>query len=93
LLRVVRKWRGAQLPVHVPHQLPIVLIGFYVVRWPVPAVLKFTVISRGSPAATLLPYDLVVRRTGVTRSLFGVNFRRMAERNQQPLRIDLFRGR
>jgi hypothetical protein len=70
--RVIRYWRGAQLPFYVLHQLPIVLIGFYVVQWQVTALLKYAVISLGSLVATLLLYDIGVRRTPVTRFLFGM---------------------
>lgn len=70
--RVIDYWRGAQLPFYVLHQLPIVLIGFYVVQWQVPALPKYAVISLGSLAATLLLYEIGVRRTQLTRFLFGM---------------------
>jgi glucan biosynthesis protein C len=38
----------------------------------VPALLKYAVISLGSLVATLLLYDIGVRRTPVTRFLFGM---------------------
>jgi len=72
LARVAAYGKGAQLPFYVLHQLPIVLIGFYVVKWQVPALLKYVVISLGSLAGTLLLYDIGVRRTPVTRFLFGM---------------------
>jgi glucans biosynthesis protein C len=60
------------LPVYVLHQTVIVVIGFYVVQWQAGALVKYPVISLTSLAATLALYDIGVRRTAVTRLLFGM---------------------
>jgi glucans biosynthesis protein C len=62
----------AVLPVYVLHQTVIVMIGFYVVQWDVPTLVKYLVISFTALLVTLLLYDLGVRRTAVTRLLFGM---------------------
>jgi glucans biosynthesis protein C len=62
----------AVLPVYVLHQTVIVMIGFYVVQWEVPTLVKYLVISFTALVATLVLYDVGVRRTAVTRVLFGM---------------------
>jgi Acyltransferase family len=62
----------AVLPVYVLHQTVIVMIGFYVVQWEVPTLVKYLVISCTALVATLVLYDVGVRRTAVTRLLFGM---------------------
>jgi hypothetical protein len=64
--------REAQLPFYVLHFTPIVVIGFFVVQWEVSVLTKFIVISLSSFAATLLLYDIGVRRTRLTCFLFGM---------------------
>ncbi|HEX7146043.1 MAG TPA: acyltransferase family protein, partial [Actinomycetota bacterium] len=64
--------REAVLPFYVLHQTPIVIIGFYVIQWPVNFLLKYLVISLGALVVTLAVYDLLVRRNSVTRVLFGM---------------------
>ena len=64
--------KGAQLPFYVLHQLPIVLIGYFVVQWQVNALVKYVVIVLGALVTTLVLYDIAVRRTWPTRFLFGL---------------------
>jgi hypothetical protein len=70
--RAIRYANQAVLPVYVLHQTVIVVIGFYVVQWEVPALVKYLVISLTALVATLVLYDVGVRRTAVTRVLFGM---------------------
>jgi surface polysaccharide O-acyltransferase-like enzyme len=62
----------AVLPVYVLHQTVIVMIGFYVVQWELPTLVKYLLISFTALVATLVLYDLGVRRSAVTRVLFGM---------------------
>ena len=62
----------AQLPFYVLHMTPIVILGFYIVRWQVGALVKYLAISLASFVVTLVAYDTGVRRTGVTRFLLGM---------------------
>ena len=48
------------------------IIGFYVVPWPANAWAKFFVISFTALATTLALYEFVVKRTKLTRFLFGM---------------------
>ena len=64
--------REAVLPFYVLHQTPVVILGFYVLQWDTNIVVKYLVISVGALASTLCVYELLVRRTRVTRVLFGM---------------------
>ncbi|MEV0201086.1 acyltransferase family protein [Nonomuraea sp. NPDC050691] len=69
------------LPLYVLHQPIVVVVAFWVVRWPVPGPVKFVAIVVVSLGATLVAYDLLVRRAEVTRFLFGMRpARRRAQR-------------
>ena len=70
--RLARYAGEAQLPFYVLHMTPMVVIGFYVVQWDVSAAVKYLVISLSSLVVTLALYDVGVRRTGLTRFLFGM---------------------
>ncbi len=76
--RVSAYAQEAQLPFYVLHQTPIILIGYYVVQWNVNALVKFLLISLSSLVITLVVYDIAVRRTAVTRFLFGMRPRSRA---------------
>jgi len=64
---------------------PIVILGFYIVRWQVGALVKYLAISLASFVVTLVAYDIGVRRTGVTRFLLGTKPRQ----TQHPQDADL----
>jgi glucan biosynthesis protein C len=70
--RAIRYANQAVLPVYVLHQTVIVMIGFYVVQWDLPTLAKYLVISFTALVATVVLYDVGVRRTAVTRVLFGM---------------------
>ncbi|UGQ09448.1 acyltransferase [Yinghuangia sp. ASG 101] len=62
----------AALPFYLLHQPVLVAVAYGVVGWELPAGLKYLVIVVASLALTMLIYDLFVRRTRVTRLLFGM---------------------
>lgn len=70
--RIAAYAKEAQLPFYILHQLPIVVIGFYVIQWEAGGTVKYIAICLSAIFATLALYDLGVRRTPVTRFLFGV---------------------
>jgi glucans biosynthesis protein C len=70
--RAIRYANQSVLPVYVLHQTVIVIIGFYVVQWDMPTLVKYLVISISALVVTLVLYDVGVRRTAVTRVLFGM---------------------
>jgi peptidoglycan/LPS O-acetylase OafA/YrhL len=63
---------AASYPLYILHQTVIVIIGFYVVRWGAGPLVKLVAISLTSFIATVVIYDLLVKRTNVTRFLFGM---------------------
>jgi glucans biosynthesis protein C len=62
----------AVLPFYVLHETVIVAVAYLVLLWPVGPGVQYGVIALVSLAATLLLYDLGVRRNPVTRFLFGL---------------------
>jgi surface polysaccharide O-acyltransferase-like enzyme len=62
----------AVLPFYVLHETVIVVVAYFVLAWPVAGGAQYCVIALVSLATTLLLYDLGVRRTPVTRFLFGL---------------------
>jgi surface polysaccharide O-acyltransferase-like enzyme len=62
----------AVLPFYVLHETVIVVVAYAVLSWPIGGGLQYCVIAFVSLAATLVLYDLGVRRHRVTRFLFGL---------------------
>lgn len=65
----------AVLPFYVRHQTVIVLLGAYIVEWPMHTVLHYLIIGMTSLEAILAIYDLAVPWTPPTRFLFGMKNR------------------
>jgi peptidoglycan/LPS O-acetylase OafA/YrhL len=59
-------------PLYILHQTVIVIIGFFVVQWAIVVGAKYAVILAFSLVGSVLAYDVLVKRTGVTRFLFGM---------------------
>jgi peptidoglycan/LPS O-acetylase OafA/YrhL len=76
------RWYGylalAALPVYVLHQPILVVVGYVVIQWDAPSIVKYLAIVAGSFVLIFAVYDLLVRRTRVTRFLFGVREPRTA---------------
>jgi glucan biosynthesis protein C len=62
----------AVLPFYLFHQTIILMVGYYVIRWPIASPLKFAIIAVLSFAAIMALYELLVRRFNVMRFLFGM---------------------
>ncbi|MCD4842193.1 MAG: acyltransferase family protein [Methanosarcinales archaeon] len=65
----------ASYPFYTLHQTVIVVMGFYVVQWNAGVTVKFVTIVIGAFAVTTILYDLLVKRTNITRFLFGLKQR------------------
>jgi glucan biosynthesis protein C len=70
--RVLRYANEAAYPFYILHQTVIVAVGFYVLKWGLPVPAAFTFIALASLIASLAIYDLLVKRVGVLRFLFGM---------------------
>ena len=62
----------AVLPFYIEHQTIIIIIGFSVVTWPIPDLLKWAIIAVSSFAVIIGLYEYIVRRNNVLRFLFGM---------------------
>jgi len=60
------------LPIYVLHQTVIVAIGYYVLQWKMTTFSEYWTISLASLVATLVLYDVGVKRLNVPRFLFGM---------------------
>jgi len=69
---VLQYARQAVLPFYILHQTVIILVGYHVVRWNAGVMAKYLVIGTASFVVIVGVYDLLVRRTNVTRVLFGM---------------------
>ena len=73
------KWleygQEAVLPFFLLHQPVIMAIAFYVVQWDAGIPVKLLTVVAGSFVATLAIYELVIRRIGPLRALFGMKVR------------------
>jgi surface polysaccharide O-acyltransferase-like enzyme len=70
------KWlqyaQEAVLPFFLLHQPVIIAIAFYVVQWEAGIPVKLVTVVLGSFAVTLAIYELLIRRIGPLRTLFGM---------------------
>jgi len=75
-LTVYRPFLGyageAVLPFYILHQSVILGLGYFVVQWPIPDLVKYGVILISSLAVTLALYEFLVRRSNLLRVLFGL---------------------
>ncbi|KOG35180.1 hypothetical protein [Streptomyces resistomycificus] len=62
----------AALPLYVLHQPVVVAFAYGVVGLPASILVKYAAIVAASLAVALGPYEYLVRRTRITRSLFGM---------------------
>jgi peptidoglycan/LPS O-acetylase OafA/YrhL len=70
--RVYAYLATAALPFYILHQPIVVVIAYFVVRWHAPIPAKYAAIVAMSFVVIFVVYDLGVRRTRVTRMLFGI---------------------
>ncbi|MGW5128974.1 acyltransferase family protein [Streptomyces sp. NPDC004069] len=63
---------AAVLPLYVLHQPIVVAVAYFVVAWTAPILVEYVVLVTIALALTLAAYELLVRRTRVTRFLFGM---------------------
>jgi len=65
----------AVLPVYVLHQTVILGVGYFVVQWAIPGLLKWAIIFVLSLAVIMALYEFLIRRFNVVRVLFGLKWR------------------
>lgn len=74
--RVLDYLTEASYPIYILHYLILALIGYSIAGLAWPVELKYLIILSLAVAATMLAYDLLVKRTNVTRFLFGMKPKR-----------------
>jgi peptidoglycan/LPS O-acetylase OafA/YrhL len=70
--KALRYLSQASYPFYILHWVPIAVIAYFVMQWNLGAVASYLIIVPASFACTFLIYEVLVRRTRVTRFLFGV---------------------
>jgi len=69
----------AVLPFYILHQTVLLCVGYFVVRWDIPAAARFAVISSSSFLLVMVIYEFLVRRWNVMRFLFGMKVKARAQ--------------
>jgi glucans biosynthesis protein C len=62
----------AVLPFYVMHQTVLLVIGYFIVQWAIPDLVKFLLIAAGSFGIIMSLYEYLVRRVDIMRILFGM---------------------
>ena len=62
----------AVLPFYILHQTVLLSVGYFVVQWPIPDLLKWAIILVASFTIIMAIYEFVVRRFNLMRFLFGM---------------------
>ena len=70
--RFLKYFAEGAYPLYILHQTVIVIIGFFVVQWGFGVGAKYAIIVALSFAGSVLVYDILVKRTKITRFLFGM---------------------
>ena len=72
----------AVLPFYILHQTVIMGVGYFVVQWAIPDLLKWLIVLPVSFAIIMVVYEFLVRRFNVMRFLFGMKPRPKASAAQ-----------
>jgi peptidoglycan/LPS O-acetylase OafA/YrhL len=73
--RFLRYTNEAVLPFYILHQSVIVVVGFYLIDWSAGAFAKYLVLAAVSFVVIGLLYEILIRRVGPLRLLFGLRIR------------------
>jgi peptidoglycan/LPS O-acetylase OafA/YrhL len=82
---LLRYARDASYPIYILHQTVIVAIGYYVIQTSWQPWVKYWTVLLATLISCCALYELVVRRFGVTRLIFGMKPRRAAASQVSPL--------
>jgi peptidoglycan/LPS O-acetylase OafA/YrhL len=75
--RWLRYGQEAVLPFFVFHQPVIMVIAFFVVQWAAGIPLKLLAVVLGSFVVTVGVYEIIIRRSALLRSMFGMKSRQL----------------
>jgi glucans biosynthesis protein C len=68
----VRYANEAVLPFYILHQTVLLCVGYFVVQWPIPDLLKWAIILLSSFTIIMVLYEFLVRRFNILRIMFGM---------------------
>ncbi|MBS1917346.1 MAG: acyltransferase family protein [Bacteroidetes bacterium] len=74
----------AVYPFYILHQTLIVAMGYYVVQWQIPIILKLVLLVIFCFASLLLLYHFFIRRFLLTRLLYGLKLRKSKDKKKAP---------
>jgi peptidoglycan/LPS O-acetylase OafA/YrhL len=74
--RFLKYQSEASYPVYILHQTIVIAIGYFVIRWGIDVFPKLIIIVAGSLLVTFALYEILAKRTDLTRFLFGMRPRR-----------------
>lgn len=69
---VLRYLNEAVYPFFIIHQTIMVALGYYIVQWPLPLTIKCVLLITVSVLMVIAIYHLLIRKTKLTRFLFGM---------------------
>lgn len=72
----------AVLPFYILHQTVLLCVGYFVVQWAIPDLLRWVIILLASFVLIMVLYEFLVRRYNVMRVLFGMKPRPKAPASQ-----------
>ena len=84
--RFLKYFAEGAYPIYILHQTILVAIAFFVVQWSLGVAAKYAIIVALSFVGTVLAYDILVRRTNITRFLFGMKPQLKKTRDTLPIR-------
>ncbi|PLS10262.1 acyltransferase family protein [Neobacillus cucumis] len=67
----------AAFPVYIIHQTALVIVGYYMIRLNLGVPLKYLLIMFSTLTVSLLIYEFIIKRTSITRLLFGVKIKKI----------------
>ncbi len=70
---VVRYGAESALPVYIVHHPVVVILGSFIITWDLPLLLRFLLLVTSAMAITVAIYEFGIRRTNVTRFIFGLS--------------------
>ncbi len=79
----------AVMPFYVLHQTVLLVVGYFVTRWPIPDPLKFLVILLASFTFIMAVYEFLIRRINVLRVLFGMKARSRKQLPETTPKVEL----
>jgi glucan biosynthesis protein C len=76
--KALKYFSEAALPYYILHMPADVVVGYFVMQWNISVLAKFIIINLGAFAVVAVTYEILVRRIGVIRFMFGMRPKKRA---------------